>query len=411
MTSRKNIVHEQSLVDYQTVAQPLGPYNFKRPEQAVSQAGLKHTWHEVQSVTTIPSTVFASANNYTDFIVPAHMQYIDSKYFEVTLTNGGAENDGDAVLACGPCFLFSRIEVRVNGDILQTKRDVEVKLDHLMYHDKHYLERHEASSGYDPTSFVVDTTYGTIADNSGTKTYRVKFSTFLDQCGIPIRLCKDQIVLRFYSQNLANILTSGSASIAGNVTCTSFKLYMREIEGDEKKLMKLGQKPLDWRFLDVKHEQANVALTSGATTRYITNNFDETDLVSHVAVTVRSTTQTTTGPERFLDSLSSVWFENQSGQNLHNGIQWTNTRLLQQEYPSKFPNLMSQTTYGTVYLPMIPSEDPVKAHEDGVVLGADKLCRNMKVCMTPNESATREIQVLAHVYKHVRLNGGKLTVF
>lgn len=387
-------------------------YNYKRPEQAVNQADMKHTWHEVQSVTTIPATVFNGSNNFVDFIVPAHMQWYDKAYAEVTLVNGGGSGDGDAVLACGPCFLFSRVEVRVNGDIKQTVRDVELKLDHLMYNDKHHLERFEASTGYDPTSFVVDTTYGTIADASGTKTYRIPVSTFLDKCGIPIMLCKDQIVIRFYSQNIANILTSGSAAVAASVTCTSFKLYVRELEGDETKLNKLKGKNIDWRFVDVIHEQASIALSSGSTTRYITNNFSENDLCSHVAVIIRSTTQTTTGPERFLDSASSIWFENSSGANMHNGIQWTNTRLLQQQYPEKFPNLMSQTTYGSVYVPVVNSEDPVKSYKDGVVVGAEYLSRNMKLAITPNESATRLVEILAHCFKHCRLSAsGKLDIY
>jgi hypothetical protein len=130
-----------------------------------------------------------------------------------------------------------------------------------------------------------------------------------------------------------------------------------------------------------------------------------------MTVTIQNTTQTGANIDQALDNASRIYLEDASGNNLNNGIQQTNTDLLQEVYPSKFPNMLSQVANKAFYVIDCPSEDPVKAYKKGIVAGARNAMNDMRVAIVANASATRKICVTAWVYRHVRLEGGKLRIY
>jgi hypothetical protein len=404
MNQSKNLPHLSSLVNLEKVVQPVlgGLYNFKQSSQAItSTAQSKH--HEIQPITSVSTTVFAGTNNFVDVNVPKHLGYVEDIYAEITLAN--ASDDTNVVLGAPPCFLFSRVEVRCGSKILETVRDVELFNHETIYKDYFHLQRMENSTAIDPTTFGVDTTLGTVVAE-GSKTYRIPIRCLLN--GLPISIVNDQITVRFYSQNVANVIASGTAS---DITCTGFKLFIRELDTDDNVLRQLASKSLDWRYLAPKHEETNIVLTSGSTSTYICNNFDDSDLCSHLMVLIRSTTLTSTGLCNYLDNATRCYVEDVSGQSLSNGIQWTNTQLLNDVYPKAFENMMSQTSNKSILLPLCPSPKPLDDFKRGHVNGMMKLQRNMKVNILANSSATRNVNIIAYVFRHVRIQGGSLDIF
>jgi len=406
MDHRKNYPHTVSAVDVEkaVVSVANGLYRYKRVEHSISN-NTKHVDHEIQPVTSISSTFYNGNNNFTDFNIPKHLDYYDDEYLEITLANGSGT--ADCVFGASTFFLNSRIEVRVDGQIKQTLRDTTMFQDYLLYNDQFHFERHEAQTAVDPTSYGIDTTFGTVGFGA-TRTWRLPLKTFLSQCGIPISACNNNITIRVYSNNVANLLASGTGS---DLTCTSLRLFVREVKTNSSKLRQLTSKNLDWKFLDSVVEEPSLALTNGSTTKYVTNNFDNSDLYSHLSVVIRNTTMTSNHLEDFLDNASKVYFEDQSGQSLHNGIQWSNTQLLEKVYPEKFPNMVSQTAQRAIYLPLIPSSDPVNDYKQGSMGGSDTLHKNMKICIESNATATRLVTITGKIYRHVRLAQGKLDIY
>jgi hypothetical protein len=200
------------------------------------------------------------------------MKDIDRQYAEVTLAN--ASDDTDCVMASTPFKLFSSIELLVGGKSIFTIRDKDLLEAYLFNHDLHEMTRREASTAVDPATFAVDTGYGTIAYGES-RTWRIPFNLILDQAGIPRCLIKQKVQVRFNSQNLSNLLASGSAA---DLTCTNFRLFVRELDANEGKLNELAKKSLDWRVVIPKHDEGDLALTSGSTHKYKCTNFDEGDL-------------------------------------------------------------------------------------------------------------------------------------
>lgn len=405
MNSQKNTAHQSSAIDVEKMVTPVlgGLYNWKKPEQAISSGNTNHTWHEISPITSVSSTVFNGNNNFVDFHVPAHLKYLDRMYFEITLANGSS--DTNCVFASAPCNLISRCEVRNNGNIKDTRIDRDSFLNHVLYKDIHELQRQEVNSAIDPTSYALDTTYGTVAFG-GSRTWRISLKCVLN--GLPVSIINEQVVVRCYSQNVSNLLASGTAS---DLTCSSFKLYIQELDCSDSKLKQLSMKNLDFRCVVPKHETFQLSLSSGSTASHTLTNFSESDLYSHIVVMIQSTTQTGANIDQALDNASSIWLEDQSGQSLTNGIQWTNTQLLYDVYPEKFPNLLSQTSNKAVYVIDCPSEDPVGAYHKGTVQGAKTAKRNMKLMITASATATRIVDVIMYTYKHVRIEKGQMKVY
>ncbi len=151
-----------------------------------------------------------------------------------------------------------------------------------------------------------------------------------------------------------------------------------------------------------------MSLTSGTTTKYVTNNFHDS-VYSHVVVLSR-VSPSVAGLTVF-NAHSNVYLEDVSSMNLSNGIQWTSADLNLVVYQSHFANAMTQAADMNIYVPLVGSTDPVKANKDGINNGWDVLPRNAKVCINPASTASNQIDILCYVYSHCRIENGKLNIF
>jgi hypothetical protein len=325
-------------------------------------------------------------------------------HLRVVASNSHATDDW--VASCSLPFWFSRMEVRQSGNIIETIRPDELYLSLTAFKDKWELEKDEVDTIIDPTSFECDTTTGTIQELGATATYRLPLRCVLNACGMPLIGVDGQLTLRVYSQ-AASVFSA--SSINANLGLSTLTLWCREnkyhphgLDG----LKRAARLPLDFRYSQFSHEQASLALTSGSTTKYITNNFDN-DLYSVVFVLVRASGATTTGLEDFL-SANNVYLEDASNKNLHNGIQWSASDLAR-EFKNKFPNNMISATNKNIHA-FVPSENPVKAlhgHQNGF----DVLPKNAKVVINAAATATRQVDIYALLYKHVRVEQGKIKIY
>ena len=398
---RLHFPHVKSLVDLEKTVTPVfnNLYRFKRPEHAVTSGNLRHVIHELQPKVSPAGTFFNSVNQFVDVDIPKHLHYLDQLDVNLVITNNDAMADSFSSL---PSNLFSRIEVRVGSDIKQTVTDLEQWFDQVVYPDPWEQIRHQAARVYSAEDYGVDTSVE-IAIGADSNTIRVPINTFLTKCGIPPAICDDQITLRFYSQVASNVLGTG------DVTLKTFNVHARELRGNDDTLRTVARPHLDWRFLDAKHEEKVLSLTNGSTTTWVLNNFSEDDLCSHMWVVVRNSSLAGANRDTMLSNVvSRMWLEDESGQNITNGIQWAGDDLLAQIYPDKFTNT-AYLSHG-LYLIFCPATDPVADSREGAVSGAQALSRNIKLRITSAATGNYTCTVLAMCHRHARISGGKATI-
>lgn len=402
---RKNLPHLASAVEKRVIPAVNGLYNFLNHDHAITKPQ-EHQWHEITSVSTVASTYFQSANNYADFNIPNDINgSLDWMHLLITCSNSHGANDW--VSSCSVPYFFNRIEVRQNGNIIETLRADEIYLTQTAFKDHVALEKDEVDTGIDPTSFEADTTTLTIQELDATATFRLPLRCVLNACGIPLMAVDGQLSLRVYSQAVS--VFSASAQNA-NLGLSTLRLWCREVKPHPHgmdALKRSARIPLDFRYSQWAHEQASLSLTSGSTTKYITNNFDN-DLASLVFVLIRASGATTTGLEDFL-SANNVYLEDASNKNLHNGIQWSADDL-KHLFKRAFPNNMINATNKNTYC-LVASEDPVKALHNGSQNGFMALPKNCKVVINASATATRQLDVYALLYKHVRVEQGKIKIY
>jgi hypothetical protein len=110
-------------------------------------------------------------------------------------------------------------------------------------------------------------------------------------------------------------------------------------------------------------------------------------------------------------AVSTVHRENASGNNLDNGISWTDADLRTHIYPQFFPNNQSITTGNKYVYTLVSSMDPVRALKEGVNTGYRTLDAKTQVVINPGGSAlsAHQIDYICYIYKHVRVNAdGKI---
>lgn len=398
---RLSFPHLKSLVDLEKTVTPVfkGLFRFRRPEQAVTSGSLRHVIHDIQPKVAPTSTFFNSVNQFVDVDIPKNLHYLDQVDALITLTGTAIGVSGNSFAAM-PSNLFSRVEVRVGSETKQTVTDLEQWFDQVVYTDPWDQERHQDAKIYSAADYGVGSV--TIANDTDVGPIRIPISSFLTKCGIAPATCNEQITLRLYSQVASNVLTH-------TVALKELRINARELRGDEQILQSIAQPHLDWRFLDTKHEEKVLSLTNGATATWVLNNFSDDDLCSHMWIVVRNPALTGAHRDAMLDDVvSRVWLEDESGHNMTNGIQFTGSDLLHLHYPDKFTN-RANTKHG-LYLLFCPAVDPVSDYKEGVVTGAQPLARNIRVRLTSAQTGNYHCTVLAMCHKHVRVQGGKVTV-
>lgn len=397
---RLHFPHVKSQVDLEkNIVAPLkGLYRYRKPEQAITAGNLRSVTHQLRCTVEPPVTFFNAANNFCDVVVRKDIHYINALDVILELKNTDACDDSFDSL---PHNLFTHYEVRKASEVIQTVTDLEQTMHTVIYRDPWEHERHQLSTWYDASAHGVDST--TVLPAGQKVRVRVRIYCNLTACGIPVAVCKDQLSIRFYSQVASNVLATG------DIELTNFQVLAHEIRGDLATLRSVCSPNVDWRFLDHKHQEKDIALTSGQTAEFQLTNFSEADLCSHMWLFVRNQSLAGANRDDILDNVvDSVWLEDESGHNMTNGIQFLGEDLLNIYYPDKFNNRASET-HG-LYLIFCPSLDPMGDYKRGLMTGAQPLLRNMVLKVKSAVTGTRKLTVVALCHKHLRIQNGELII-
>lgn len=403
---RKNLPHiaaDLNMLEPQPILN--GLFRFEHKNQAHNMP-VSNKYHQIQSVTTVSSSAFtAGGNGFIDFNLPMNIDLIDEITLQFTLQN--TDTGTDWVSSASVPFFFQRFEVRHDNEILQTRKDIHLYLDNTIYLDTFEMIKNLPLIGLDPKTYQAESTYLTVLKSS-TSTFRLKLNTLLEKNKIFVKGLRGQLVIRVYPQNVSVF----SATPVTSLLLQSMMLVVKELElspDGRNKMMDVHRKNVDYRYLDIVDEQANLALVNGATTKYVTNNFHN-QIYSHVLVLTRAQNSTTTALETFIQH-NNVYFQDASSNSLSNGIQWSDSDLRLLVYQNHFPNSMTQVDNMNVYPALVASTNPLEAWKKGSQNGYEILPRNAQLCINAAASATREVQIICYAYTHLRHEGGKLVKY
>jgi hypothetical protein len=194
---------------------------------------------------------------------------------------------------------------------------------------------------------------------------------------------------------------------ATDVDLLDVKVYAREKRRLKQQLDSAISSNLDWRYLEPKIEEHKVELTSGQTMDKFLTNFSDNDLASHVWVLFRTNSLDGSAKDNYLSNVvSTLWFEDNDGNTLTNGINWTSTDLLNRIYPEKLRNLAKD--YHGLYMPICAASDPVSDYKEGTMTGAFPLQRNMRVRGLSSVTGTYTMTVIAMCHRRVQLANGQI---
>jgi hypothetical protein len=406
-TQRKNLPHIASNLN---VLEPLpllnGLFKFEHKEQAYNLP-CSHRYHQIQTITSVQPNAFTNTNTFFDFNLPMNIDLIDDEVIEMTLVNNDASNNW--VANASVPFWFQRVEIRIDGEIKQTLRDIQLYLENTMYIDDFERTKLVPMIGINKSTYKADASVLAIAKSGGTKTLRLRLNTFLAKCNLFLKGIKGQVVYRFYPQSI-NAFSNSAANSSIQLQSTLLLIRECELTADGRnKMQQIHKSNVDYRYLDALHEQTVVSMTAGSTTKYVSNNFHDS-IYSHVVVLTRASNPTLTNLETFVEH-ANVYFEDVSSMNLSNGIQWKSDDLKQIVYQSHFPNTMTQAADMNVYVPLVASLKPAEANSRGINNGWEILPRNSKICILPLATAANQIDIVAYVYTHCRLENGKVSLF
>lgn len=397
----KHEPHVASTIDFKRpIKSRNGRYNFRHKDQSFSKP-MRKVHHQVQPIVNPSSSFINNDNNYVDFRVPDSIKgWIDDIEIEYTLANANA---AAVTINASSAHHFDRNELLENGNLTgDPVTSDETYLWNTVYLTDDELEKRQPYNVIDNDTLELDTSANTIPATSS-KDYVLKIRTVLNAAKVVLAHVSGDLVIRIYSRNKTKWCNDANV---GDLSLTSMKLFITEVEyhGDE---MRHGA--LDYRYTAFRHEQTSQALTVGTTTKYITNNFHD-DIYSHCFILIRANGATLGNYEDFL-SASNVYLESQGNQNLHNGIQFSDSQL-KRIYVDRFPNEGVTFTNKAIYC-ICPSSDPVKDVMNGQVHGYDVMPKNAKVCITANGSSagTRQLDLYVVVPRLVRVNAaGQLRV-
>ena len=394
--TRLHFPHLKSLVDLEKSVTPAlkGLYRFRQPEQAVTAGTLRHVIHELVPHPSTPTTFLDTVNQFTDVPFPDTLHPLDQVDVHLVLQGGV----GDTTFNSMPSNLFSRIEVHVGGQVKQTITDLDQWMDRVLYQDPWEHARHAVSTLYDADSAGVDTGYE-IGVMEASDLIRIPISSYLTKCGVSPATCKDEVKLRFYSQVSTNVLSQA-------VTVKDLKIKAREVRGDDAALQAISQPHLDARFLQSSIEEKTWSFTAGAEINWTLNNFSKDHLCSHMWLFIRDADLSGAKRDKMHnDKISAAWLEDQSNQNMTNGIQAKAQELLYINYPDKFTSTANNKQ--GVYLIYCPATDPVSDYRNGTMSGAQPLVENMKLKIKAAATGSFHCTVVAMCHKHFRAQKGE----
>ena len=385
--------HTESVIKTNTtVSTANGLFNWKNPDQAIVH-NVERNNYKLQPQITPPGTFVQSGNQYVDYKLTKEITgSVEEMEWRFTLNNANAS---PVSTDTSVPFWVDRVEVRSGSQILQT-----IENDALYLNNSAYVTRDELRK-YEQMNLVDKDTFGhkavSIPANDSYK-FILKIRTLLNS-GVILNGLKQELTIRIYSRAIS---AWSSDANRGDISLSDAHLWVREV----RHLEDVEQKPnMAYRHLDYVHEQANINFSAGTTTKYITNNFSEQDLASHIVCLVRNAGAANTDAED-LKQVNEIYLEDESGRNLNNGNQYSDAEMAS-EYLKVMPNSMPLS--GKAVFVFTHSQNPTEDHNKGSVNGYAPLKENFKVCINPNHTGTHQLDIYARVYKLVLVNNGVLT--
>ena len=203
--SRKNLPHLVSNLSSLEPAFVLnGLFKFANKAHANVVPGARK-YHQIQPVTSVNATAFTGNNYFIDFNLPMNIDMIDEEIVELTLKNNNYITAWEAEASVP--FWFQRVEIRHDGEIKQTLRDLHMYLDNTMFQDDSERAKLNPLVGISASTYKADTSVLTVAP-SGTATFRLKLNSFITRCSLFLRGLGGQVVVRCYPQSIGTFSTS-----------------------------------------------------------------------------------------------------------------------------------------------------------------------------------------------------------
>lgn len=343
-------------------------------------------------------------SNMPEFEIPnEQLELAEAFDFAVTLANGNADNAWVSTL--NPFYWLRRTELWQGGKLIQTILPEDIR-DTYIFENNDLRDRQINASLYGVNSGTYASSVSIAAASSST--YYIRIPNVLK--GLYLENLEG-LKFKFVFEDIANV---SSSSYNGDITVTDIKLYITDIQVDEATKTQLRADNLaghDKRVLIATNEENIVSLGTSAT-RYKIVGFNNSPYVAFatVEVTDRSSHQYTRETRKALTSLA---FEGQ-GNVAVDGITWTDSlnRLFLAPKTFEDEGFFVNATYPYMYILPGACLDGRKALVDGIHTGGTVWQDNMQLnLIAPSSYSNHTLLLRVHCYAHVRIQGGKITVY
>jgi hypothetical protein len=362
-----------------------------------------YRYHDVQPTGSTPTTMASSQK--VEFLVPNYLHVVDKMNYYFTLTNGHGSTSWESDLPFE--YSLRYVEIKQGGQLIQTIYPDDLYVRHTIILNPDELINQEVNNALDPTSRQGDNTVSTIAA-AASATLNVQIDNVVTLCNLLVSALQPVSVIIHY-QDIANISNS---AVNSSIAVSGQKLRVREqfySDPDVNRMMSNYRQGVDHRFCACIIETYTTTLAANTINKRTLEAYNG-ELSPLQVVMVRDLSDIDANTDACV-AVSTIHRENASGNNLDNGITWTDADLRTHIYPQFFPNNQSQTSGNKYVYTLVSSMDPVRALKEGINSGYTVLNPKTQLCINPGGSAlsSHTIDYLCYIYKHVRVNGdGKI---
>ena len=354
--------------------------------------------YELENFQVNPQSSFAGFGTQLDFVIPKHIDIINKLYAVVVLSESGAVN----TVTPNPIhFIVEKLEIFL-GDQRKPfiKYDDQMFLEEMLFTSQAELETRMADLQLDATNN--DFTIGASIAASSSATYYLDLTNILNEQHICVFAINQDIRLRVtFCASASKMTNAGSGTLA----FTSFTLQgiQKKLCDVEKNFFKdMYKTGYNIRFLDTIRQTKTISATSGSTDQHSLNSID--NIVPFMIVSDRAANPSGSTLYTRLTQ-SNVYLTDQSGQNLHGGINLTSEQLRSGFLYKDFIKSKYLLNVDGVY-PIQFCTDVQKARQ-GVFVGGMHLDKP-QVNQTGDATETVFVEVYVYFYEYLTIKDNKI---